>query len=210
MFKKSIYTALILLTGLCYGQSWREKPLSRATFLRNSIKHIQIIAKLKKMIITYPLQLKGINFDPERFSLSENSSFYNAATSWEERDFENSEIITSHALDSSKTCPITVNEDNLLNLLMEFRVLRIGRSPAHINFTPPDSFETLFLTFVYDSVSVTSFLEKFSALPYVLDVNVPIMSDNISPDSAEPKPHGCLENTITNDYCLARIIRNGE
>lgn len=178
MFRKEILTLLVLATGLCYCQTWREKPLSHATFKRNGIEHIQMIANLKKGIITYPAQFRGVNFDPNRFILGKSSSFYDAAISWEERDYDDITIKTSHQLDSSMTCPLTMNEDNLLNLLVEFEVLRISRAPAHKGYKPSDSYDQIYLTFVYDSVKVVSFLDKFEALPYVLYVNVPIMSSN--------------------------------
>jgi len=204
MFNKIMFALLVMITGLCYGQSWREKPLSRATFRQHGVKHIQIIAHLEKSIISYPPQLKGINFNPERFSLNQSSSFYNAAIDWEERDYEDPEIIKSHVLDSSSTCPITVNEEELLNLLIEFKVLRISRAPAHTKLTLPGSYDYFLFTLIYDSIGVTSFLEKCEELPCVQYVNVPIVSGGLlRPSKTDPKPHGCLENKmqINNHGC---------
>ena len=135
--------------------------------------------------------------------MNQSSSFYNAAISWEERDYENPKIKISHVLDSSLTCPISVNEENFLNLLTEFKILRISRCPAHTKLTLSDSYDYFIFTFVYDSIAVTSFLEKCSELPYVLYLGVPIMSNNsFSPGRTDHKN----KNQHLREFILDKVI----
>jgi len=177
--------------------------LSKRTFIKGGIPHIQLHALIKKGVVITHDRLRRIVFNDTLYITGDNSSFKRAASYWEETyyediDFEKTKI--NHFKDGEFKFPIQINDDDFLTALVEHRVVDISRHPANIKWEPPKDFDEIFLTFVYDSVNVITFFEKCCKMSNIIKITIP--SSFSSSGHMEKEPNSSPDNKSTEKSIL--------